>query len=486
MSESEFDAYLSLLGKLLHLSARQRQLIASELQDHLEERLQALLADGVPRQQALRMAVEELGDAAALAQQFTQSHLVRHRRQLMRYSFGSVAVIATTFMMAALYWPAQQPEPRRQLQAQGDAPSAGSVDATEMHVDVTTSGGDLRRELSRKLEFRDFELNIDEQPLSDVLSLFSEIMDVDILVDHASLQDHGIDVSQPLTLKTRPGSLSMRTALELVLEQLAARDISYTIREGVIQITQAEKTYENRIYDCRDLLEGVLADAQGAAGAQPAGGMGGGFGGGGGGGMFQIPAETVGAALQPLGLMQMGASMGMAPGGSPMPTSAAAQLMVVIENGTAPAAWMLKDGVGGTITLYDGMLIVRHETRVHERIAELLEQLRTAREQQQRAMVVPPDHRVITLASQNWVAPRELVKPGSRIDILATTTDPDLPPMTVLEDVTIYAAHADPDATLTHAVTLQSLSLMVTPEQAAQLLQVEANSALQIVFHAEK
>lgn len=63
MSPSEFDAYLSLLGKLLHLSSRQRELIAAELRDHLEERLQCLLAEGVPRPDALRIAIDELGES---------------------------------------------------------------------------------------------------------------------------------------------------------------------------------------------------------------------------------------------------------------------------------------------------------------------------------------------------------------------------------------------------------------------------------------
>lgn len=487
MSESEFEAYLSLLGKLLHLSARQRQLIAAELQDHLEEHFQALIAQGVPRDQALRMAVEALGDAAVLAEQFTQSHHVRHRRQLMRYSLGSAVVIATTFMMAALYWPAHQPEPRRQLQAQVDQGTTISVETVAGGSGSSAPGASLRQELSRKLDRRDFELDINEQPLSEVLILFSELMEVDILVDHQCLADQGIDESQPMTLKSRTGALSVRTALELVLEQLASDDISYTLRDGIIQITNAEKTYENRIYDCRDLLEGVLSQSQAGMGV-PTGSMGGGFGGGqggmGGGGMFQIAPETVGLALQPALLMQMG-GMGMAP----MPVevkSPSAQLITVIENGTEPANWMLTDGIGGTITVYDGMLIVRHETRVHERIAELLEQLRAARDQQQHMLVVPPDHRIVTLRSQDWVAPRELVKPGSHIDILAAVTDPAQPPMIILEDVTIYAAHADPTAAMTNAVKLESLSLMVTPEQAAQLLQAESSHSLQLVFHSEK
>jgi hypothetical protein len=40
MSEQEFDLYLKLLAKCLRLTSGQREQIADELRDHLEERLE--------------------------------------------------------------------------------------------------------------------------------------------------------------------------------------------------------------------------------------------------------------------------------------------------------------------------------------------------------------------------------------------------------------------------------------------------------------
>jgi hypothetical protein len=61
-------------------------------------------------------------------------------------------------------------------------------------------------------------------------------------------------------------------------------------------------------------------------------------------------------------------------------TSAAGPTLInVIQEATAPAQWVSRDGEGGTVTEYDGLLIVRHQPRVHHKIEELLDQIRTVR-----------------------------------------------------------------------------------------------------------
>ncbi|MDZ4687886.1 MAG: permease prefix domain 1-containing protein, partial [Planctomycetaceae bacterium] len=291
MSESEFDAYLSLLGKLLNLSAKQRAHISDELRDHLEERFHALLDQGTPRDEALRAAVEELGDAAALAQQFTLPYHIRRRRQLMRYSLGSAVVIATTFVMAAFYWPANRPEPALQLQAQ-DAPRTTDVgspharkpsDLVSAQASKTAS---IRDDLTAKLEFRDFELKLDDVPWPEAIQFLSDVSDVDVLVDRRYVEESGVAMETPVQLKARPGALSVRSAMELILEQVAGMQLAYAVRDGVILISSPDNAYENRVYDCRDLLEGVVVHQPGGVvgGGGGFGGGGGGFGGGGAGG----------------------------------------------------------------------------------------------------------------------------------------------------------------------------------------------------------
>ena len=67
MSEQEFESYLRLLGRLLRLSDEQREAIRHELEDHMAERLAELLERGYTRDEAVATALDEFGDAAALA-----------------------------------------------------------------------------------------------------------------------------------------------------------------------------------------------------------------------------------------------------------------------------------------------------------------------------------------------------------------------------------------------------------------------------------
>ena len=67
MSDHEFNNYLTLLAGLLRLGEKQRQAIAEELRTHLEDRLEELLARGLSRDEAIRQALSEFGDAAGLA-----------------------------------------------------------------------------------------------------------------------------------------------------------------------------------------------------------------------------------------------------------------------------------------------------------------------------------------------------------------------------------------------------------------------------------
>jgi hypothetical protein len=105
MSEQEFDLYLKLLAKCLRLTAGQREQIADELRDHLEERLEELARAGVPREKAVVQALDEFGDAAVLAAHFTTIARLKRRRFLMRLSLGSVGALAAGLLIAYAFWP---------------------------------------------------------------------------------------------------------------------------------------------------------------------------------------------------------------------------------------------------------------------------------------------------------------------------------------------------------------------------------------------
>src|SRR6516162_7199820 len=105
MPEQDFELYLSLLSRFLRLKPAQRDEIADELRDHLEARLEELAARGLSRQEAIRAALDDFGDAAVLASHFTRAAHIRKRRLIMRLTFGSVAALAASLLIAAAFWP---------------------------------------------------------------------------------------------------------------------------------------------------------------------------------------------------------------------------------------------------------------------------------------------------------------------------------------------------------------------------------------------
>jgi hypothetical protein len=105
MSEQEFELYLKLLSRCLGLTPAQREQIADELRDHLEERLEELARAGVPREKAVVQALDEFGDAAVLAGDFAAIARLKRRRFLMRLSLGSVGALAAGLLIAFAFWP---------------------------------------------------------------------------------------------------------------------------------------------------------------------------------------------------------------------------------------------------------------------------------------------------------------------------------------------------------------------------------------------
>lgn len=105
MPEDEFEIYLTLLAKTLRLKGDQRDAIAAELRDHMVQRLDELTKQGLSREEAIGIAIEEFGDASALAKDLTKTNptKLKQRRHLMQTSFGTIAACAVvTFAIVIL------------------------------------------------------------------------------------------------------------------------------------------------------------------------------------------------------------------------------------------------------------------------------------------------------------------------------------------------------------------------------------------------
>ena len=105
MPEQEFEIYLSLLSRLLRLSAEQKASISDELRDHLEERLAELLQAGVSREEAIKTAMDEFGDVTGLALDLTRVSRTPFRKVVVRSTIAASAVAAAIVCWVTLFVP---------------------------------------------------------------------------------------------------------------------------------------------------------------------------------------------------------------------------------------------------------------------------------------------------------------------------------------------------------------------------------------------
>ena len=371
MAEQDFELYLSLLSRFLRLKAAQRQEIADELRDHLEERLGELTARGLSREAAIREALEEFGDAAELANHFTQVSRTRKRRMIMRLTFGTAALLAASLLIATAFWPqARDAAAPGQAVAQGfgNPPFRGGGPAVAVEEDS-------KQAIEAKLSKRIGKLEFESVPLAEVIEKLGDQIEIDILFDRAAISEEGLAIDSPVDLQVRRANVSARGALELVLEPF---QLNYTIRDGVIMITTTAKANQIQVYNVQDLLQ--QGGAAGPAGAMMSGGSGGG-------GFFQVQAEGGDAAAgapgmpgaMPPGMGGMGGFGGRGGGGmrafGGRVTNSLADLIATTID---PASWDLAGG-NGSIMQYDDLLVVKNSQAVHGKIKALLEMMRSAR-----------------------------------------------------------------------------------------------------------
>ena len=387
MSEAEFDSYLSLLSKFLRLRSRQRADLADELRDHLDSRLDELLAQGKSREQAVRIALEEFGDAAVLAEDFSRLASRRTRRFVMRCTAASAAVVAAIVLLSIAFAPPgpNGPGPGQivaQQQADDAIEGAASLPMEELSVEQEAVAA-----LEQKLGEIVPEVKFVETPLADALQVVADAIEADVLIDRSGLEEDGVTPDTPVTLVLQRTPASARTVLEFLLEPVK---MTFINRAGVIYITteaRAESHLTTRVYNVRDLL--VNATSSGLQG----GGLGG-FGGGVSGGGFFSVQDRAAIALAANGVGQIGGG-GMGGGFGqqqpPEPSTPAEELVSTIER-TTSGPWLDIDGDGGTITVFDGLLVVRQSDEVHGQIQKLLDALREAdRKQPGDSVTVPKD-----------------------------------------------------------------------------------------------
>ena len=393
MPENEFELYLSLLSRFLRLNPAQQGEIADELRDHLEQRLEELSARGLSREQAIHIALEEFGDAAELAQHFTRAAHSRRRKLIMRYTtYGTAAVLAAGILITAAFWPDTSPGPlpmpnRAVAQLPGGPGGGGGMAAAEvpaaaMRDEEEARNADLEAQLRKPLECNFIEMTID-----DAIQYIQDIAQIPLMVDRRAIQAAEESGNrQPAlerSISLRLSNVQARTILEIVLEW---GNLGYSIRDGILVITTAERAHEIRVYNVRDLLpSGTGDEGQGGPMGSSPGMMGGGPGMGPG-GMAQMMGSMMGQARGGRRSSPNTAGMGMGgPAGAGMAPPVAgmsvvhqtASLAQVIAQTVAPESWTDLEG-SGSIIEYNGLLIVKNSHAVHGKVRRLLDTMRVA------------------------------------------------------------------------------------------------------------
>jgi hypothetical protein len=408
VSEQEFESYLRLLGRFLKLNTSQREAIREELRDHLEARLDDLVATGMDREQAVIEALDEFGDAASLAHAFDR--IGRRRKWIMRSTVGALALTCTILIVSALL-PAGSVSPTGPAWSMaGDstpgAESAMAVTEEPTGVAPRPPERDPNEVTRQKLRERIAAVEFEFAPLGDVIDYLRAQSGVSIDANWRALEVLGIEPANEVTLNVR--DVAIETALQLVLENVGGPDaeLAYYLLDGMVRITTVDELAshtEIRVYDVHDLVgirtisameldemtERALDMGMAQFRAQEADKLSS--------GELDRASDLVRRCLaeafqdEVRGLMRQ--QVHMVP-------EATAQLTELIRMNVEPGTWT-PEGSVGSIGAFDGMLVVRHTTKVHESIERLLMMLRetrAARGEDYWVPVAPADamHRTMT------------------------------------------------------------------------------------------
>jgi hypothetical protein len=241
MPEHEFEIYLSVLSRLIKLDEQQKAAIADELSDHLEQRFEELVRSELGRDEAIRQALDEFGDASGLAVDLTRVSQKRIRRIIMRSSLATAALLLVGFGWVFLFPPANaELETETRLVAQdtsarpiaADATATATATATvekspsEIKISLDYDSTDLEAPFLKKM----IAVNFSEIPLTDALDYISARTQVHVLLDRFAFEEAGLLADESISLSSsfkgsdenETDSQSMRVdqVLDLMLNDL--------------------------------------------------------------------------------------------------------------------------------------------------------------------------------------------------------------------------------------------------------------------------
>ncbi len=376
MSNDEFETWLSLVGRLLGLSERQRKQIGAELRDHLESRVADLLESGMDKKTAVMQAVEEFGDAAVLAKNLQSVSLANRKRWMMRFMTLATAAMFLVAVLTMAMWPekARFGSPSQSVAQQGEDPFGGANDSSADSnpfdktapqksavparlASRTESNQRIRRQLNQPID-----LVYDSEPFGDVVAQLAKDLQLNIVIDSNldGVLDDATEVSA--NLAGLPLSDSLRVLLKAV-------DATYAIKNGLLMIISIDDENEpdylaRHMIDVRELLKVIklteadrigkpIVSVRQGGGGIPGGGQ------GGGGGVFCITPQVADVESSESQLVQVVV---------PQELVTAEHLLVeTITRVVSPDCWQVNGGGNCDLFCIGGVLVlVSHEAAAEE------------------------------------------------------------------------------------------------------------------------
>ncbi|UCD29037.1 MAG: hypothetical protein JSV03_00705 [Planctomycetota bacterium] len=393
MSEEEFETYLRLLGRFLKLSEEQRRAIGRELRDHMEERLGELLDNGYSREEAITAILDEFGDAAVLASDF--SKISRGRKWIMRTTAGTIGIAAAILFVSFLL-----PENRSHV----PAPAYIQADDTASMVKVigekesdkittfpvyVTPESDADRRAREKLTALIPNVEFaDDTPFEEILKFLRREAGIAIDVNWTELDIMAIDRTTTLNdISLR--NVKLETVIEIILDRIGGPDVElgYDIIDGMIRISSLDDLHRKtvvRVYDCRELIYRPFSEAQLATiksmlisiqkpdehktSSQPS--RHGSYGGGGYGGGYCENKSLAGLTELERAIYHIIDVV------EELREEQVEDFEDLIRMNVCPRTWQ-EDGPG-TMSFYDGFVVIRHTPKVHHDVIKFLKMLAEA------------------------------------------------------------------------------------------------------------
>ena len=434
MSDKEFENYVALIGKLLQLRRDERELIAQELQDHLQMRIADLKSDGVSREAAVSQALEEFGDAAVMAKNFQTVLELKRRRWVMRFATLSIAGVFLVAILAMAMWPgdARFGAPGTGLaQGNGAGDTAAPVEeAAEPNEQTAVSDATHRDILAERRLREPIDLDFTETPVSEILFELRDRTGLNFLL-HTSAKDDSLTEDEPITFHLV--GMPLDKSLQLMLD---GKNATYAIDEGVVLLISKDDASSPefqrvKMFDCRKLVN-VLPDS--SVGPPSGGGFGGGGldggGGGVGGGFFMVQAALPQDVEKPASAPVQN-QLGNSPdhtqqllqqfmmGQSNSETTGEHTLINLVHTMVTPEDWEHVGG-GARAEVVDGILVVSHSEaglRKVEHLVEDLEGLLLDKKVARTKLRLPPrrvpKHQNSNVGKTSSDAPKSKAKKGS-------------------------------------------------------------------------